>query len=191
MFGTTCKGAVLKIRYLWWVFYGWIHKIVQYLSFLQTCETWIKHLGQECSTNLCDYNYNFRYHFTTKGENITCTKTWMPGSLTHWKKWYPSLFSSLKINPFLQQNTDFSAQSDRFFVIIHRLFGPKWTPFFAVKHWLFSPNEPLFHSKTLDIKITPFFSKFMEVSTKIPPFSRKMRILDFLKKYPFIHEFYN
>ncbi len=51
--------------------------------------------------------------------------------------------------------------------------------------------NPHFHSKTLDIKINPFFSTFMEVSTKIPYFSRKMRILDFLKKYPFISEFYN
>ncbi len=42
-----------------------------------------------------------------------------PISLTHWKKWYPSLFSSLKITPFLQQNTDFSAQNDPFFVIKH------------------------------------------------------------------------
>ncbi len=82
-----------------------------------------------------------------------------PGSLTHWKKWYPSLFSSLKM-----------------------------TPFFAAKHWLFSSKWPPFHGKTLDIKINPFFSKFTEVSTKIPPFSRKMRILDFLQKYPFIHE---
>ncbi len=49
--------------------------------------------------------------------------------------------------------------------------------------------NPLFHAKTLNIKINPFFSKLKDASTKIHPFSRKMRILDFLKKYPFIHEF--
>ncbi len=49
--------------------------------------------------------------------------------------------------------------------------------------------NPHFHSKTLDIKINPFFHKFTEVSTKISPFSRKMRMLDFLKKYPFIRVF--
>ncbi len=92
-------------------------------------------------------------------------------------------------------------------------------PLFAAKHWLFSSKRPLFGDKTLtfhskmnclfcgetltfqpkwthlftvkhcDIKINPFFSKFTEVSTKIPPFSRKMWILDVLKKYAFIHEF--
>ncbi len=43
----------------------------------------------------------------------------------------------------------------------------------------------LFHGKILDIKINPFFSKFTEVSIKIPPFYRNMQILDFLKKYSF------
>ncbi len=27
---------------------------------------------QECSTNICDYNYDFLCHFTIKGENTTC-----------------------------------------------------------------------------------------------------------------------
>ncbi len=39
-------------------------------------------------------------------------------------------------------------------------------------------NSPI-HGKTLDIKIKTFYSKFKEMSTKIPLFSRKMRILDF------------
>ncbi len=43
-----------------------------------------------------------------------------PSSLTHWKKWYPSLFSSLKMSLF-----------------------------FAAKHWLFSSKRPLFRYKTL------------------------------------------
>ncbi len=51
--------------------------------------------------------------------------------------------------------------------------------------------NPPFHGKILDNKINPFFSKFMEVSTNMPPFSRKMRILDFLKKITFIREFQN
>ncbi len=82
----------------------------------------------------------------------------MAGSVTHWKKWYPSLFSSLKITPFLWQT-------------------------------LFSQSEPHFHSKTLVIKINPFFSKFTEVSTKITPFSWKMQILDFLKNTPLFTNF--
>ncbi len=112
-----------------------------------------------------------------------------PGSLTHWNMWYPSLFSSLKMIPFLRQNTDFSAQNDPFFEIKYQLFSRKWTSFFVVKYWLFSPNEPPFQCKTLHIRINPFFSKFTEVSTKIPSFSSKMWILDFLKKYTFIREF--
>ncbi len=43
--------------------------------------------------------------------------------------------------PILWQNTDFSAQNDPFFVVIH---------------WM----NPPFQGKTLDIKINPFFSKF-------------------------------
>ncbi len=39
-----------------------------------------------------------------------------------------------------------------------------------------------FHSKTLDIKINLFFSKFREY--RIPPFSREMWIVDFLKEIP-------
>ncbi len=65
----------------------------------------------------------------------------------------------------------------------------KWPPFLQQNTELSAQMNPLFHGKTLNIKINPFFSKFKEVSTKIPPFSRKMRILDFLNKYPFIHEF--
>ncbi len=79
--------------------------------------------------------------------------------------------------PFLQQNTDFSTQNDPFF-------SPKWTPFLAVKTLTFQPKRTPVHGKTLDFKINPFFSKFKEVSTKITPFSRKMRILAFLKKIP-------
>ncbi len=131
----------------------------------------------------------FSHWQVTNHNQLLLMAVYLTGSLTHWKKWYPSLFSSLKWPPILQQNTDFSAQNGPFFVIKHWLFSSKSIPlFFAVKHWLFSPNEPLFHRKTLDIKITPFFSKFTEVCTKIP-FSRKMRILNFLKKYPFIREF--
>ncbi len=115
----------------------------------------------------------------------------LPGSLTHWKKWYPSLFSGLKMTPFLWQNTYFLAQNDPFFAIKHWLFSPKWTSLLAVNTDFSAQMNPPFHGKTLDIKINPFFSKFTEVSPKIPPFSRKMRILDFLKKYPFIHKFKN
>ncbi len=108
-----------------------------------------------------------------------------PGSLTHWKKWYPSLFFSLKITPFFvakhwlfsskrplfrSKTLAFESKLNPLFCGKTLTFQPKWTPIFKVKHF---------------IRINPYFSKFTEVSTKIPPFSRKMRILDFIKKYPF------
>ncbi len=61
-------------HYFYWLFYDEMHKIVQYLSTLYTCETWFKHRRQECSRSIYDYNYDFLCHFFTKGENITCTK---------------------------------------------------------------------------------------------------------------------
>ncbi len=95
-----------------------------------------------------------------------------------------------KWSPFLWQNTDFSAQNDPFFAIKLKTFQSKMNPLFCSKTFDFSAQmNPLFHSKTLYLRTDPFYSKFMEVSTKITPFSRKMWILDFLKKYPFIHEF--
>ncbi len=112
--------------------------------------------------------------------------SWLHHSL---EKVVPSLFSSLKITSFLRQNTDFSAQNDPSLTIKHRPFSPQWTLFFVVDTDFSAQMKPHFHSKTLDIKINPLFSKCTEVSTKISPFSRKMRILDFLKKYPFIREF--
>ncbi len=53
-----------------------------------------------------------------------------PGSLSHWKKWYPSLFSSLKMTPFL-----------------------------AEKYSLFSSKWPLFRDKTLTFlsKLNPLY----------------------------------
>ncbi len=81
--------------------------------------------------------------------------------------------------PLLQQNTD---SKRPFFVIKRWLFSPKLTHFLLSNTDLSAQMNPHFHSKTLDININPFSSKFMEASTKIPPFSRKMQILDFLKK---------
>ncbi len=53
-----------------------------------------------------------------------------PSSLTHWQKWYPSLFSSLKM-----------------------------THFYGAKHGLFSSKLSLFHDKTLTFrsKMNPLF----------------------------------
>ncbi len=48
--------------------------------------------------------------------------------------------------------------------------------------------NPLFHGKTLNIKINHFFIHIQGGEYQNTPFSWKMRILDFLKKYPFIHE---
>ncbi len=96
-----------------------------------------------------NYNLSFRGQACGTNANIIMllpTINWSSWLLTHWKKWYPSLFSSLKMTPF--------------FVAKHWLFSSKW-PLFHDKHWLFSPNEPPFHGKTLDIKINPFFSIFM------------------------------
>ncbi len=111
---------------------------------------------------------------------------WLPHSL---KKLYPSLFSSFKMIPFLQQNTDFSAQNN-LFCDKKLTFHLKMNPLFCGKTLTFQRKmNPPFHGKTLDIQINPFFAKFTEVSTKIPPFSRKMRILDFLKKTPLFVNF--
>ncbi len=66
LFGTTCKARALKTHYFWWLFYERIHKVAQYVSILQTCETWVKHRRQECSTSICGYNYDLLCHFITK-----------------------------------------------------------------------------------------------------------------------------
>ncbi len=79
-----------------------------------------------------------------------------PGSLTHWKKWYPSLFSSLKMSPFFVAKQWLFTQNDPLFAIKHWLFSPKWTPCFAVKHWFFSPNVPSVSVKYWTSKLTPF-----------------------------------
>ncbi len=113
-----------------------------------------------------------------------------PGSLTHWKKWYPSLFSSLKLTPFFEAKHWLFSSKQPLFHYKTLTFQSKMNPLFWGKTLTFQPKwTPHFTGKTLNIKINPFFSKFKEVSTKIPPFSRKMRILYFLIKYPFIHEF--
>ncbi len=77
IFGPTRRGGALQTHYFRWLFCEQIHKIVQYLSVLQTFETWVKHCCQKCSTNICDYYYDFLCHFIIKGENTTRTKTWM------------------------------------------------------------------------------------------------------------------
>ncbi len=66
------------------------------------------------------------------------------GSLTHRKRWYPSLFSSLKM-----------------------------TPFFVAKHWLFSWKRPLFRDKseTFQSKMTPLLcGKTLTFQPKWTPF---------------------
>ncbi len=90
--------------------------------------------------------------------NSTC---YMPSSLIHWKKWYPSLFSSLKMTtffaakhwlfsskwPLLHDKTlTFQSKMNPLFCGKTLTFQPKWTPFFTVKHWTskltpFSPNS--------------------------------------------------
>ncbi len=80
-----------------------------------------------------------------------------PCSLTHWKMWYPPLFSSFKIIPFLQQNTDFSAQNDPLFTIKHWLFIPKWSPLCCGKTLTFQPKWTLlFTLKHRTSTLTPF-----------------------------------
>ncbi len=88
------------------------------------------------------------------------------GSLTIWKKWYPFLFSSLKMIPFFaaklcllsskrpvfrDKTLTFQFKMNPLFCNKPLTFHPKWTLLFTVKHWT---------------------SKFIEVSTKISPFSR-------------------
>ncbi len=112
-----------------------------------------------------------------------------PGSLTQWKSGTNHCSLVSKWLPFSRQNTDFSAENDPFFAIKHWLFSSKWTPLFGDKTLTFQPKwTPFFTVKQWTSKLTPF-SPNSEVSTKIPSFSRKMQILNFLKKYPFIRKF--
>ncbi len=160
------------------------------IKYLVSCIRWLLFIPR--------YGLWLQWHMTVKGHNMQCTTvhlvsdisaTWcIPGSLTHWKKWYPSFFSCLKITPFFAAKHWLFSSKLPLFRNKTLTFQFKMNPFFVVKHWLFNLNEHPFYGKTLDIKIIPFFFKFSEVSTKIPPFSRKMWIPDFLKKYPFIHE---
>ncbi len=112
------------------------------------------------TTKLCLLNCKISHHLTW----LLSGELWFygglrPGYLTHWKKWYPSLFSSLKITPFFEAKC--------------WLFSSYW-PLFRDKTLTFQPKRtPHFHIKTLDIKTNPFFSKFTEVSTKIPLFLGK------------------
>ncbi len=100
-----------------------------------------------------------------------------PGSLTHWKKWYPSLFSSLKMTYFFAAKHWLFSSKRPLFAIKHWLFSskwtpfcgktltfqPKWTPFFMVKHWTstlspYSPNSQRWVPKyPLEYQNTPFF----------------------------------
>ncbi len=73
VFATLRNGRALKNHYFCWLLHQRMHKIVQYLSTLHTCETWFKHRRQEFSTSICDYNYDFLCPFFKKGENITHT----------------------------------------------------------------------------------------------------------------------
>ncbi len=113
------------------------------------------------------------------------TKPRLPHSL---EKVVPILVLQFENDPLFVAK-HFSAQNDPFFAIKHWLFSPKWTPFFAVKRDFSVQMNTLCTVKHWTSNLTPFFSKFKELSTKIPLFSRKMRILDFLKKYRVIHEF--
>ncbi len=93
----------------------------------------------------------------------------IPGSFTHCKKWYPSLFISLKMSPF--------------FVAKHWLFNSK-LPFFRYKTLDLSvQNEPLFYCKTLTFqpKWTLFFTVKHRTS-KLTPFSPNTQ--SWVPKYP-------
>ncbi len=112
------------------------------------------------------------------------------GSLIHWTKWYPSLFSSLKMTPFFaakhwlfssklalfrDKTLTFQSKINPLFCGKTLIFQPKWTPLFTVKHWTlkvtpFSPNSrrwvpkyPVFLGKWeswISLKITPLFTNF-------------------------------
>ncbi len=113
-----------------------------------------------------------------------------PGSLTHWKKWYPSVFSSLKMTPYFAANhwlfsskrplfrdKALTFQDKMYPLFCDKIlnFQPKWTTLFTVKHWTskltyFSPNSwrlvpkyPLFLGKCeswISSKNTPSFVNF-------------------------------
>ncbi len=63
--------------------------------------------------------------------NVFLTHPRLPHSQ---KKWYPSLFFSLKIIPFCMAKADFSAQNVSFFMVKHWHFCPKWTPFYSIEY---------------------------------------------------------
>ncbi len=95
-----------------------------------------------------------------------------PDSLTHWKKWYPSLFSSLKNTPFFEAKHRLLSSKRHLFRNKTLTFQSKMNPLFCGTTYFSAQMNPYFHSKTLDIKINPFFSKFTEV-LKYPLFLAK------------------
>ncbi len=94
----------------------------------------------------------------------------IPGSFTHCKKWYPSLFVSLK----MWQNTDFLTQNYHFFAIKHLTFQSKMNPFFYCKTLTFQPKWTLFFTvKHRTSKLTPFSPNTQSWVPKYPVFLEK------------------
>ncbi len=111
---------------------------------------------------------SFFRHKPTRNKQCWFTG-YSPGSLTIWKKWYPSLFSSLKMIPFFvakhwllsskrplfrDKTLTFQFKMNLLFCSKTLTFQPKWTPFFT--------------AKTLDIKINPFPPKSWRWVPKYP-----------------------
>ncbi len=149
---STMISHRLQMKYTHW--YHFVFTVSQFamLNFHSIMQALIK-----CSPNVknvillqTDKKYAILLHILlqTCQENIYYFERHIkvPGSLTHWKKWYPSLFSSLKM-----------------------------TPFFAAKHWLFSSKQPLFRNKTLTFQSKMkhlFCGKTLTFQPKWSPFSQ-------------------
>ncbi len=91
------------------------------------------------------------------------------------------VLSTLKMTPFLWQNTDFSAQNNLLFRNEILIFQSKMNPLCSKTDFSVQMN-PFLNGKTLDIKIKPIFLQIHGGEYQNTTFSRKIRILDFLKK---------
>ncbi len=128
-----CATCVL---YVWYMCHMCIVCVIHVLHVYCMCDKCVLYVWYMCYTCVMYYTCN----------SYTVIHVIHSSSLTHWKKWYPSLFSNFKM-----------------------------TPFFVAKHWLFSSRQLLFRDKTLAFlsKMNPLFlDKTMTFQPKWTPVSQ-------------------
>ncbi len=138
--------------------------------------------------NICCVHFEHRYDYDYNNRNETFV-WWTPCSLIHWKKWYPSLFSSLKMTPFFEAKHWLFSSKWPLFHDKTLTFQSKITPFFVVKHWLFSPNELFFMVKHWTSNLTLFSQNSQRWVPKYPLFLGECESWNSLKNTPLFVNF--